>query len=261
MATLREALKVAQAALAAEGVKLDLDALVDGLKVRTEVAQRYERLQLQDLALAWACARGDSKAIAHFEDVYFTQAVRALKRMRLSQTLTDDVLGWMRFELFARPNGPLISTYSGRGDLGSWVRSIAVHEGLKRAKRERREVTSEEAADLPIPEAELAAMRGAYGAELTRALKEAFAALTTEQRNLLRQSFLDGLSIDALAGVLKVHRATVARRITAAREELVKGVKERLRKDLDLSARGVDGVITLSNLKESLSKILRKTGG
>ncbi len=240
--------------LATLGVQVDAEAFKKA-KGRTLSAS----LKLRDLALAWACAQHDSAAIALFEKTVFPQAARALKKMKLSQTLTDDVLGWMRFELFARPKGLLISTYTGRGDLGGWVRSIAVHEGLKRVRAQRREVSPDEAAELPMPEVELASMRGAYGPQFTRALADSFAELTTAQRNLLRQYFLDGLGIDALAKLLAVHRATAARRVATAREELVAKVKTRLTRELELSRDGIDAIVTLSNLDESLGGILRKT--
>jgi len=241
----------AVAELAKAGVKIDAAAFAKG--------RSLDGLRLADLALAWACGRGDGAAIALFEQRYFPQAERALKKMKLSQTLSDDVLGWMRFELFARPGGPLIATYSGRGDLGSWVRSIAVHQALKQAKKQRRDVTPEAAAELPVPEAGLASMRGAYGKQFTRALDECFRALSVEQRNLLRQYFLDGLSIDVLAKLHAVHRSTAARRVDAARAALAAAVRERLLKDLALSRSDVDEVITLSNLDESLGGLLRRT--
>ncbi len=250
-----EALTEALAALAKHNVTLSLT------EVRRALRGHAATTHVTDVVLAWACLQRNEPAIGYFERAYFAQATRALKRMRISATLTDDVLGWLRFELFAREDGALIGTYSGRGDLGSWVRSIAVHEALKRAKRERRDVTPDAAADLPMPEPELVAMRGAFGPQFTAALAESFAALSTQQRNLLRQSFLDGLSIDVLAGLYKVHRATAARRVAAARAELVQQVRVRLARELALSETGVDQVITLSNLNESLGQMLRKTRG
>ncbi|MFP2929571.1 hypothetical protein ACLESO_31105 [Pyxidicoccus sp. 3LG] len=259
MTTLADEVRAVAHALAAHGIALDEVGFLRALAPRLEGRKGVEGLHLADLALAWACSQGHVPAIAHFERVYFAQATRALRRMKLEETLAEDVLGWMRFELFARPQGGLISTYSGRGDLGGWVRSIAVHEALKRTRRQRREVTPDVAAELPMPEANLVAMRGAYRAEFTRALDESFRALSTQQRNLLRQYFLDGLTIDMLAGLYKVHRATTARWVAAARTALVEGVRTRLVRELALSEAGVDEVITLSNLQESLGQLLRRT--
>ncbi len=51
----------------------------------------------------------------------------------------------------------------------------------------------------------------------------------------------------------------IARRVAAARTELVDRVRARLVQELALSEAGVDEVITLSNLQESLSELLRRT--
>jgi RNA polymerase sigma-70 factor (ECF subfamily) len=212
-----------------------------------------------ELALAWACLAGDAAALGHFGRVYLVQARNALAKLRLGRTLADDVIGWMRFELFVRPEGALLATFTGKGELGSWVRAIAVHEAVKRERRARREVTPEVLDELPMPAPELFAMRGAYGAELTAALSQSLAALPLEDRNLLRQFFLDGLTIDMLGKLLGIHRATAARRVAAARTRLVDLVRAALRRDLALSEAGVDQVITLSNLDESLGHLLRQT--
>jgi RNA polymerase sigma-70 factor (ECF subfamily) len=249
--------RAAALALAAHGVAIAAEPFAAELARRAAAAPGA--LHGEDLALAWACTQGNEAAIRHFERTYFAQARRALDKMKLSQTLADDVLGWMRFELFVRPQGPLVATYSGRGGLGSWVRAIAVHEALKRARKARREVTPEVLDELPMPEPAFAAMRGAYGAAFTRALGDSFRALTTADRNLLRQYFLDGLSIDVLAGLYQIHRATAARRVSAARSLLVERVRATLIEELALSATGVEQVITLSNLDESLGQLLRAT--
>ncbi|MBL8949994.1 MAG: hypothetical protein JNK82_04400 [Myxococcaceae bacterium] len=231
-----------------------------GVKVTTAtVPKGVEGPRVLDVLLAEACARGDGAAIALFEKTYFPHATRALAKMGLPGSLADDVVSWMRFELFARDGKPLTATYSGRGDLGSWVRSIAVHEGLKRVKKARREVDPEAVAELPVPAIELGMVSGAHGKEFTRALQETFRELSVDQRNLLRQYFLDGLTIDALAKLHAIHRSTAARRVDAARAELVEKVKGRLKVELGMSNQTVEEVITLSNLDESLGGLLRKT--
>jgi RNA polymerase sigma-70 factor (ECF subfamily) len=214
--------------------------------------------QTEALVLVFACLRGDSAAITHLEREYFAKVRGALKKMNVGG-LEDELIDWLRFELFAREQGPLLATYSGKGDLTGFLRAIAVHEALKRLKKQKREVTPEAMAELPVPEIELATMKGAYGKEFTRALDEAFRSMTVEERNLLRQYFLDGLSIDALAKLYDIHRATAARRVTAAKEKLTGRVKETLVSALQLGESSVQQVITLSNLDQSLSKLLRKT--
>lgn len=246
------ALEAALAALEARGISLDGKAFARFVAGKPQA-------HLEDLGVAFACAKGQPAAVQLLERVHLAQAERALRKMNLGSSVVEDVMGEVRFELFAREGGALIGTYSGRGALGGWVRAIAVHAALKRAKKQRREVTPEAAADLPVPAVELAALRGAYGAQFTRALDSSFRALPLEQRNLLRQSFLDGLSIDVLAGLLQVHRATAARRVAAAREALTSAVKAQLMRELQLGETSVQEVISLSNLQESLSALLRRT--
>lgn len=241
------------AELAAHGITVDPHAFA-AWRARRPSARTLE------LALVWACLQHQPAAVALLEAEYVPQAARALKKLGLPAALVDDVLGWLRAELFVREGGPLLETWSGRGDLGSWIRAIATHEGIKRAKRLRRDAELAELDGVPLPDAEVVALRGAHRAEFTRALSSSFQALPLEQRNLLRQYFLDGLTIDDLAGLLGVHRATAARRVTSAREALVASVKGQLMAELQLGEQSVEEVITLSNLDESLSQLLRRTG-
>lgn len=213
----------------------------------------------EDLALAFACARGDEAAARHFEQEWMPVARRALQKSGLDATLVDDVSSWLRVELFARDQGPLFETYSGRSDLGGWLRAIVVHEGVRRAKRQRQHVTEGAAEEIPMPDVELSALRSAHGKAFAKAISSSFAALSLDQRNILRQSFLDGLSIDVLARMYGVHRATAARRVQAARQALVDGVRSELKSALGLGDSSVNQLITLDNLDQSLSGLLRKT--
>lgn len=241
-------------ALVDQGVAVPEEQLVAAVGAR-----RGDSTRLADLALACACGAADPSAIALFERTHLAMVRRALGKLKINAAIVDDVLGWMRFELFVRPAPALISTYSGRGDLGSWTRAIGVHEAVKRARRARREVSPDLAPELPVPAPELVAMRGAYGQEFTQALATAFAALDGAERTLLRQYFLDGLTIDVLAELYQIHRATAARRVAAGRERLVEGVRSLLKERLGIGEQSVDQLITLSNLDESLGTLLRHT--
>lgn len=215
--------------------------------------------QVTDLALAYACLRGDERAARHFEAAVLPTAARALDRVGTPPTIRDDVISWLRGELFGRERGSIFSGYSGRSPLDGWLRAIVVNEARRRGKQQGRDVTPEAAEELPMPEASLGALRGAHGADFTLALKDAFAALTRAERTLLRQSFLDGLSIDTLAKLYDVHRATVARRIVAAKEQLATGTRARLKERLGIGDSTANGLVTLDNLDESLSHLLRQT--
>src|SRR5262249_492438 len=71
-------------------------------------------------------------------------------------------------------------------------------------------------------------LRQAHAEAFNGAVAHALQALATRERNLLRQHYLDGLTIDALGKLYRVHRATVARQIAAAREKVLDEVKRTL---------------------------------
>ena len=247
-------LSAAWRTLADQGIRIaELDFVA---ALRTRVA---DSTRVADLALALACERGDPAAIELFERTHVAMVRRALGKLKINPAIIDDVLGWMRLELFVRPAPTLIATYTGRGDLGSWTRAIGVHESIKRARRARRDVSPDLAPEMPVPAPELVAMRGAYGQAFTQALSSAFGKLEASERTLLRQYFLDGLTIDVLAELYQIHRATAARRVAAARERLVESVRGMLKAELGMGDHSVDEIITLSNLDESLGTLLRLT--
>ena len=63
------------------------------------------------------------------------------------------------------------------------------------------------------------------------------------ERSLLRMSLIDGLSIDEIAPMYQVHRATVARWLEAARERLAAVTRSRLAQALKLEPDAVDSLL------------------
>jgi RNA polymerase sigma-70 factor (ECF subfamily) len=252
-----EGLNDAVQGLRALGARVDTRALEAWLNAPRRKAGPHRA----DLALAFACFKGDAAALAFFERTWVVKAQRTLEKARFDAAVVDDVLGWLRFELFARDGERLIETYSGKSDLGAWLRAIVLHQAVHQVKRRRREVThhGDEHA-VPVPSGDLVALQGAYGPQFTQAIEKSFRALSVEQRNLLRQYFLDGLSIDVLAKMHQVHRATAARRVKAASDALNESVRAELKLALQAGDGTVDKLFTAANLQQSLSKILRKTG-
>src|SRR5439155_27001611 len=84
------------------------------------------------------------------------------------------------------------------------------------------------------PDPETALLRARYASAANEALREAFASLDARERNLLRQHFVDRLSIDDLGPLYGVHRATVARWLERAREALEARTRKLLMERLDV---------------------------
>jgi RNA polymerase sigma-70 factor (ECF subfamily) len=87
------------------------------------------------------------------------------------------------------------------------------------------------------------------------------ATLALEQRRLLRRHFADGITLDALAVELGVHRATVARHLAAARAALRRDTLRRLQAALGATDSELESLAAVmrSRLDLSLRGLLRST--
>ena len=134
---------------------------------------------------------------------------------------------------------PRIGEYAGRGPLQAWVRVAAVRAALDLLRaggaRGGGEVEPEDlAADVVSPEVDYVKER--YRPQFKAAFQDALRALDSEQRNVLRLHVVEGLNIDEIGALFKVHRSTVARWIAAARQQVLAGARNRLRVELGPSA-------------------------
>jgi RNA polymerase sigma-70 factor (ECF subfamily) len=117
--------------------------------------------------------------------------------------------------------GGTIGEFSGRGDLRGWVRVMAVRQALTFQGRARREVRVEDdelLQQIAVPgDPELAHTKERYRQEFKRAFEAALRALPDRSLTVLRQHYVDGLTIDDLGRLYRVHRATAARLVVRAR--------------------------------------------
>jgi RNA polymerase sigma-70 factor (ECF subfamily) len=219
-------------------------------------------LALGDLALACACVQGEPRALLLLEERGFRPLDGALARMGLSSAQIDDVKQSLRQQLLVAADGPpRISQYGGRGALAGWLKVSAVRAGLKVAKAGRREVSAEDDELFALPTEstpELARLKRDYQAEFRAAFLGALAALPDRDKNLLRQHHLDGLSVDELAGLYKVHRATAARWVAAARQALLTATRAALLERVRLQPNECDSIMRLvhSQLDVTLRRLL-----
>jgi RNA polymerase sigma-70 factor (ECF subfamily) len=213
-----------------------------------------------DLFLATALAAGDPAALRVFEDTLVPQIAIALRRLRLPGGAADEVTQALRVELLA--DAGKIGDYAGTGELAAWLRITATRKAFKLLRSAGREASLEDLlvehwpAIAPGPDVGLA--RARYTAELKRAIHDAFAVLELRQRNLLRQHILDELTIDDLARLYRVHRATCARWLADARADLGRGTRRRLVDALGVGAGELDSLLRFldSDIELSISRVL-----
>lgn len=199
-------------------------------------------IQTGDLYLALACLAGDARAIGLFEAEILKAVRPSVERAcRDGDASPDDVMQWTREKLLvgSSEDEPKLRQYLGKGALVGWVRVVAVREALMDRRKSRRERARDDAALLdggpPALSMELTVLRDRYAASFQVAVKEALRRLSAEQRSLLRFHTHDGLTIDQLAPMLGIHRATVARRLERARADALDHTREILRVEHGLS--------------------------
>jgi RNA polymerase sigma-70 factor (ECF subfamily) len=224
-----------------------------------DVVQGLSRLRLPDLALAWACSRGDARSLSALEPVLAAELAHAAARLRAPAAAADEALQIVRTILLVAEGErtPAIASYAGRGDLRAWVRVVAIRELVRVLKAVRKDAEFEDDAlyDFlsPAEAPELEHLRALYRPDLVAAFRDAIKSLTSKERLLLRQQCLDGLSIDDLGALHGVHRATAARWLAKSRETLLRQTKRGLMKRLGISLAEVDSILRLLQSRLDLS--------
>ncbi|MGN6105836.1 MAG: sigma-70 family RNA polymerase sigma factor [Kofleriaceae bacterium] len=244
-----------------------------GRQLTAELADgALDGLRPADLYLACGCARQLSHAIAAFDRDYMREVDIALARMRIAAPRVADVKQLVRQRLFVgggtsgAPTSPgKIAEYGGRGDLRRWVRSVAVRTCLNELRKGKREVLVDDdqliaqhaiAADDP----EVEYMKRTYASEFKAAFSEALTQLGPREQTLLRYHHVDGLNIDEIGAIYRVHRVTAFRWLEKAKEQLVRSTLEILRARLRLPADELDSVLRMIRSQIHLS-LVRHLGG
>jgi RNA polymerase sigma-70 factor (ECF subfamily) len=73
----------------------------------------------------------------------------------------------------------------------------------------------------PARDPHLDHLRARYGGEIAAALRQAISNLTSQERNVLKLHFVDGLSLNQIAAVYQVNKSTISRWIDRARGALL----------------------------------------
>jgi RNA polymerase sigma-70 factor (ECF subfamily) len=202
--------------------------LADGSRASREQQAAYLRgLKLADLALARACAAGDERAWERFVALYRQPLVRAAIAITGSESLGHELADQLYGELFGLTERdgarkcPLES-YGGRGSLMGWLRTVLAQRHVDHLRKRKREEPLEEF-DTSAPDAE-EGMPVEGLTELETAIEAAIGICDGEERLILAAYYLDGRTLLEIARVLKVHEATVSRKLKRVCEVLRKRV-------------------------------------
>jgi RNA polymerase sigma-70 factor (ECF subfamily) len=195
----------------------------------------WRGLHLEELAIARGCALGRESAWQRFLAQYREPLTRAAVEMTGSAALGEELASALYSELFGltehegRRWSPLLR-YSGRGSLMGWLRAILAQRRVNQYRKIGRET---ELGDID-PVAAVSETPDLERVEdLGLAIKKTLSEASADERFLLSAYYLDQHTLHEMSRVLRVHEATISRKLKRA--------TERLRKELlrTLSARGL----------------------
>ena len=224
----------------------------------------WRALHLEELAIARGCALGRESAWRRFLAQYQEQLTRAAVEMTGSAALGEELASALYSELFGlteregRRWSPLLR-YSGRGSLMGWLRAILAQRRVNQYRKLGRETALGEMEPAAAVSEQLQLERLE---DLRVAVKMTLSEVSAEERFLLSAYYLDQHTLHEMSRVLRVHEATVSRKLKRATERLRKQLLRTLRAR-GLSRRGAEEALGTDprDVDLNLRKLLQKSGG
>jgi RNA polymerase sigma-70 factor, ECF subfamily len=201
-----------------------------GSKSESETRSFFLSLRVDELALARACAAGENSAweifLAKYREKLYLSALRIAREDSAARELADTLYA----DLYGTTtrDGQRVSklaSYTGRGSLEGWLRTVLAQEYVNRYRRTKRLVSLEEESEegvqfrAPDPGPVTAA-----DTRLSRATDQALAELPAEDRMILSAYYLDGRTLAEIARMLGVHESTISRKL----DKLAKSLRKQI---------------------------------
>jgi RNA polymerase sigma-70 factor (ECF subfamily) len=203
----------------------------------TEVRTFFLSLRIDELALARACAAGHNSAWEVFLNRYREKLYQSALRIAREDSAARELADTLYADLYGTNTreGQRVSklaSYTGRGSLEGWLRTVLAQEYVNRYRRTKRLVSLDEESEEgiqfrapdpdPVPPAD---------PRLAQATDEALAVLAPEDRMVLSAYYLDGRTLAEIARMLGVHESTISRTLDklakALRKQILAGLGRR----------------------------------
>jgi RNA polymerase sigma-70 factor (ECF subfamily) len=223
-----------------------------------------------DYILAHACAHGLNCAWEHFLALYrqpLTRAAVAIagnQGVELADSLAAELFGLTTKTGSANPvrKSPLAS-YKGRGSLLGWLRTTIAQRHVDHHRKTWREQSFDDP-NHPVAEPAQSSSEPASAPETTnlaQAVQQALTKQAPEDRFLLVAYYLDQQTLLQIGRLLRVHEATISRKLRRILEDLRKDILANLQ-SLGLSQRAAQEALgtdprDLDQLTSKLRKLLQ----
>ena len=194
-------------------------------------------LKIEELVLARACAAGNERAwevfMLRYREKLYDIGLHIARENSAARELSDSLYADL-YGTVTR-NGERVSklsSYTGRGSLEGWLRTVMAQEHVNRYRRQKRMVSldeeTEEGTQFATPVLEPTPV---VDARLESATDEALAALPPDERFVLAAYYLDGRTLAEIARILSVHESTISRKldklVKSLRKQVVAGLRKR----------------------------------
>jgi RNA polymerase sigma-70 factor, ECF subfamily len=210
-------------------------------------AEFSANLRLEELALARACAAGHEGAwqdfISRYRQKLHSMALHITRDSEHASELADslfaDLYGVNTRADHREPGAEVVHvrrskliSYTGRGSLEGWLRTVMAQEFINRYRKQRRTVSLEEQTEEGVQFAAAAPEPAcAPDQRLAAATDQALADLSAEDRFVLASYYLDGRTLAEIARTLGQHESSISRRLdrvsVGLRKRILAGLRER----------------------------------
>jgi RNA polymerase sigma-70 factor, ECF subfamily len=180
-------------------------------------------LRIEELVLARACANGNDRAweafMARYRERLYEIGLQIVREDSAARELADSLYADL-YGTVSRDGQRVskLASYTGRGSLEGWLRTVMAQEHVNRYRRQKRTVSLDEETDNGVQFAT------PVDARLESATDEALAALTPEERFILGAYYLDGRTLAEIACLLSVHESTISRKL----DKLAKSLRKQI---------------------------------
>src|SRR6266404_4356737 len=195
-----------------------------------ERGEFFASLRLEELALARACAAGHERAweifMLRYREKLYDIAAYIAKESSAARELADSIYADL-YGTSAREGKRIskLASYTGRGSLEGWLRTVMAQEFGNRYRRQRRLISLDEESE---DGAQFAATDSAPVAvvdpRIEVATDEVLCRASAEDRFILASYYLDGRTLAEIARTLAAHESTISRKL----DKLAKSLRKQI---------------------------------
>lgn len=209
------------------------------------------------VALACGLFHQHPLALGCFERRVAPKVRAALRKLGATEAEADEHLQATRTKLLVDDGGARLKSYRGLGSFDAFATTAAVRAWYSAHQKAKPAAEDDALAKLPAAvDLERALARTGQQAHFAEAFRQALAELSPRERALLRLNLVDGASVDELAPMYAVSRATVARWLSAARTALQGRTVRALAQRTKLGGTELDGL--MASLESGFDLSLRR---